>query len=148
MGPAERALELAERGKLDEALVVYRRCIEACNATFATFANGRSNNRAIDDRNAAVDKIGHLALTFLTKGEFKKGFDAANDALPLMPSSPMLDIRRAHALMFLGRVDEARSLYLRYRGRKNVQGDKSWENVVLEDFAELRKAGITRPSVD
>ena len=50
---------LEQRGKLDEALVVYRRCIEACNATFATFANGRANNRAIDDRNAAVDKIGH-----------------------------------------------------------------------------------------
>jgi hypothetical protein len=50
--------------------------------------------------------------------------------------------------MFLGRVDEARALYLRYRGEKNVQDGKPWETVVLEDFAELRKAGHTRPLMD
>ena len=50
--------------------------------------------------------------------------------------------------MFLGRLDEARALYLRYRGAQKVQGDKSWEAVVLEDFAELRKAGLVHPLMD
>jgi hypothetical protein len=45
-------------------------------------------------------------------------------------------------------VDEARALYLRYRGEKNVQDGKPWETVVLEDFAELRKAGLTDPLMD
>ena len=31
---------------------------------------------------------------------------------------------------------------------KNVQGGKSWETVILEDFAELRKAGLTHPLMD
>jgi len=35
-----------------------------------------------------------------------------------------------------------------YRGEKNVQGDKSWETVVLEDFTELRQAGLTHPLID
>jgi hypothetical protein len=52
---------------------------------------------------------------------------------------------RAHAFMFLSRVDEAQALYLEYRSAKKVQGEKSWETVVLEDFAELRKAGLTHP---
>jgi hypothetical protein len=47
--------------------------------------------------------------------------------------------------MFLGRVDEARALYLKYRGQQQVQGDKSWEAVVLEDFAKIQKAGLTHP---
>jgi hypothetical protein len=47
--------------------------------------------------------------------------------------------------MFLDRVDEARTAYLRYRGETNVQDDKTWETVVLEDFADLRKAGLTHP---
>ena len=55
---------------------------------------------------------------------------------------------RAHALMFLDRVDEARSLYLQYRAEKDVQGKKPWETVILGDFAELRKAGLTHPLMD
>jgi hypothetical protein len=50
--------------------------------------------------------------------------------------------------MFLNRTDEARALYLKYRGAKNVEGDKSWETVILEDFAELRKAGLSHPLMD
>jgi hypothetical protein len=47
--------------------------------------------------------------------------------------------------MFLNRVDEARALYLKYRGQQNVDDDKSWEAVILENFAELQKAGLTHP---
>ena len=47
--------------------------------------------------------------------------------------------------MFLDRVDEARMLYLQYRGEKSVESGRAWETVVLEDFAELRKAGLTHP---
>ena len=50
--------------------------------------------------------------------------------------------------MFLDRVVEARALYLQYRGTKKVQDEKSWETVILEDFAELRKAGLTHPLMD
>jgi hypothetical protein len=52
---------------------------------------------------------------------------------------------RAHALMFLDLVDEARALYLKYRGQQNVFGNKSWETGILEGFAELQKAGLTHP---
>lgn len=49
------------------------------------------------------------------------------------------------SLMFLGRTDEARLLYLKYRAEKNVQDNQSWVRVILDDFAELRKAGLTDP---
>jgi hypothetical protein len=45
--------------------------------------------------------------------------------------------------MFLDRLDEARALYLKYRGQQKVSGEKSWEAVILEDFAEFQKAGLT-----
>jgi hypothetical protein len=50
--------------------------------------------------------------------------------------------------MLVGRVDEARTIYLRYRGARNVSGERSWETSVLEDFAEMRKAGIAHPLMD
>ena len=55
---------------------------------------------------------------------------------------------RAHALMLLGQADEARAIYLQYRGKTNVVGEKSWETAVLDDFAELRKAGLNHPLMD
>jgi hypothetical protein len=50
--------------------------------------------------------------------------------------------------MFLGRHDDARALYLKYRAEKNVQGDKSWETIILEDFVDLRKNGFQNPLMD
>jgi hypothetical protein len=50
--------------------------------------------------------------------------------------------------MFLDRANEARSLYLQYRGETNVQSGKSWGTVIGEDFAELRKAGLTHSLMD
>jgi hypothetical protein len=50
--------------------------------------------------------------------------------------------------MFLERVDEARALYNRYRGVQIARVDKSWEAVILEDFAELRNSGLTHPLMD
>ena len=56
---------------------------------------------------------------------------------------------RAHALMFLGRLNEARTLYLQYRGQTFAQqSGSSWETVILDDFAQLRKAGLTSPLMD
>jgi hypothetical protein len=37
---------------------------------------------------------------------------------------------------------------LKYRGRKDVCEGKSWETVVQEDFAELRKARLSDPLMD
>ena len=68
--------------------------------------------------------------------------------IALAPDQIWLYTNRAHALMFLGRVDEAREVYLQYRGTKDVQGEKSWETVILDDFAALRKAELTNPLMD
>jgi hypothetical protein len=44
--------------------------------------------------------------------------------------------------------NEARALYIQYRGTKNVHDEKSWETTILDDFADLRKAGLTNPLMD
>jgi len=44
--------------------------------------------------------------------------------------------------MFLGRTDEARMIYLQYRGATNVHNGKEWEALVLEEFAQLHEAGL------
>jgi hypothetical protein len=53
---------------------------------------------------------------------------------------------RAHALMFLGRAEEARALYLKFRGAR--AGDESWDAMILRHFARLRQSGLTKPLMD
>jgi len=48
--------------------------------------------------------------------------------------------------MFLGRTGEARALYLDNRGKPtSLDGGKVWNAAITDDFAEMRKAGITHP---
>jgi hypothetical protein len=48
--------------------------------------------------------------------------------------------------MFMERGDEAKALYLAHKGRPMSEADnRLWELVIVDDFAELRKADLTHP---
>jgi tetratricopeptide (TPR) repeat protein len=100
------------------------------------------------DLQSWAEKVGGLAYRFVLAGDFARGLECADQAISMAPEKIWLYANRAHALMFLERVEEARVLYLQYRGARNVYDNKTWEDIVLEDFAELRKSGLTRPLMD
>jgi hypothetical protein len=95
---------------------------------------------------ATVEILGTLAwYAFLAK-DFTKALTVADRAHELLPDSLSIEINRAHALMFMGRLDEAKALYLAHKGeRVSDQDNKLWERVVGEDYAELRKADVMHP---
>lgn len=74
---------------------------------------------------------------------FQESLDASDRSLTLIPSDLVPTTNRAHALMFLGRTEEARAIYRAHVGEP-LQG-KKWENVIVEDFAKLRAAKLTNP---
>jgi hypothetical protein len=78
--------------------------------------------------------------------EFTKTLTVSDRAHALFPDDLAIETNRAHALMFIGRGEESRALYLAYKGKAvsgHGQHGKLWERVIVEDFAELRKAGLT-----
>jgi hypothetical protein len=91
--------------------------------------------------------MGGLAYNLLLAKKFEKSLEASDRAIAAEPGRVRLYTNRAHALMFLGRVDEARTLYLAHRGEKTID-NKIWEDDIREDFAALRKAGLTNPLMD
>jgi tetratricopeptide (TPR) repeat protein len=133
---------LVAQGKLDEALKAYRDGLPIWERLAAA---DRSNTEWQRDLQISIDNIGAIAYKFVLTRNFATALEAADQAISLAPKKIWLYTNRAYALMFLDRVDEARALYLKYRGQQNVQDDKSWETVILEDFAELQKAGLTHP---
>ena len=73
-----------------------------------------------------------------------KALAAAERAHALLPDNLWIETNRAHALMFLGREQDAHVIYLDYKG-KRLSDDASWESVIANDFAEFRKAGLRHP---
>jgi hypothetical protein len=91
---------------------------------------------------ALVDEAWHA----LFAREFMKALTAANRAHALLPDDLSIETNRAHALMFLKRGKESKALYLAHKGKPMSEEDaRLWEHVIAEDFAEFRKAGLTRP---
>jgi tetratricopeptide (TPR) repeat protein len=132
---------LADQGKLDEALAVYRRCLDICTAKIAS---GQVNIRAIEDRTVVIEKIYGLAGDFLMSRDFAKALEAVDSALSATPHAPWLNVYRAHGLMFLDRVEEAKQLYLVLRSEK-VDAERYGASLILQDFAAMRKAHLTHP---
>jgi hypothetical protein len=77
----------------------------------------------------ARDFAGALATT-------ERGLKANPNDLPLQTN-------RAHALLFLGRANEAKAIYRKYLGKQI--GSQTWEEVILDDFDKLEKDGVTSP---
>jgi len=137
---------LERRGKLDEALKLYRQGLAIRERLAAV---DRSDRNSQNDLQSGISRIGGIAYEFIQARNFATALEVADQAISLAPEKIWVYANRAYALMFLGRVDEARALYLQYRGRNIADGsDKRWEADVLEDFAEFRKAGLTHPLMD
>jgi tetratricopeptide (TPR) repeat protein len=134
-----------QQGDLVSALAVYRESLDIC---IKLAAQNPSNKQWQDDLNYVIAKVGGMAFDLLLAHDFADALQAADQAISLAPDQIWLYTNRAHALMFLGRTDEARALYLKYRSATNVQEGKPWPTLILEDFAALRKAGLTNPLMD
>ena len=136
---------LVRQGKLDEALRAYRDGLAVAERLAAA---DRSNTQWQSDLQIRIGHIGRIAKKFILAGNFVTALQAADQAISLSPEQTWLYANRAHALMLLNRLDEAGALYLQYRDAKKVIDEQPWVAAILEDFAELRKAGLAHPLMD
>jgi tetratricopeptide (TPR) repeat protein len=136
---------LVAQGKLDEALNSYRDGLAITERLAAADPTDAERWRNFQ---FSIGRIGDLTISLVLARDFAKALEAADLIHFASPGTVLLNMYRARSLMFLGRVEEARTLYARYQREKNVQNWKSWVTLVLEDFAALRKAGLAHPLMD
>ncbi|MGO8954371.1 MAG: tetratricopeptide repeat protein [Rhodomicrobium sp.] len=96
---------------------------------------------------AAASELSNLSWYRLFARYFKGALEASDRAIAIEPERILHATNKAHALMFLGRAEEARALYLRYKGQATDKGGKLWEAAILEDFQEFEKRGLTHPQM-
>lgn len=88
--------------------------------------------------------LGSLAWTALLAKKYEDALSAAERGLSLAPQELWIETNRAHALLLLGRVQEARDIYVGKRGTR-VWGKVLWEDAVRDDFNTLERVPIETP---
>src|SRR5262249_41576714 len=87
-----------------------------------------------------------VAWRALFARDFTKALTASDRAHALLPDDLGIETNRAYALMFLGHGEDSKALYLAYKGKPISEPDaRLLEGLIVEDFAEFRKAGLTHP---
>jgi uncharacterized protein len=90
--------------------------------------------------------LGSVAWYALFAREFTEALTAAKRAHALLPGNLEIETNRAHALMFVGREEEAKALYLAHKGEPVPEDENTlWEQIIAGDFADFRKFGLTHP---
>jgi len=155
-GDAKTALEqlpiheAETAGRYDEALR-----LEEAFAAKLEAEETKSNGKPGEQTAGELQQVTWYALF---AKDYMKALAVADRAHALFPDNTGIESKRAHALMFLGHDEEAKALYLAHK-KEPVSGfisgeihamvetaiDRGWEQVIAEDFAELRKAGLTHP---
>jgi len=130
--------EAAEAGRYAEALQLQE--------ALATKVETAETKREGKPGEETAQELKDVAWYALFAREFTKAFTVADRAHALLPDDLTIETNRAHALMFLERGEESRALYVAYKGKVvSEQDGKLWERVIVEDFAEFRKADLTHP---
>ena len=128
--------EAATAGRYDEAL----RLEEA----FAAKIEADETKREGKPGDETAGELRSVAWYALLAKDFTKALTVADRAHALLPDNLSIEINRAHALMFMGHDEDAKALYLAHKGEPVSEANNElWEQVIAEDFANFRKAGLT-----
>ena len=120
-----------DAGHYDEAFK-----IEGANAAATEAFEIKTFGKAGD---LTVESLGKLSWYALFARHYADALNAAERSLKIKPNLAE-EANHAHALMMLGRTKESDSIYFGHKGEL-LQG-KTWQQVIVDDFDKLRKAGI------
>lgn len=85
--------------------------------------------------------LGGQSYNKILTGEYLSALESANSALTLSPNEIWIKTNQAHALLFLGHVDEAQKIY-RDNWNAKINDKQTFGEAVLDDFEAFRKARL------
>jgi len=141
---ASRAAKAGKAGQWDEAVKAQKACVELII---------KESKNDEEKRRDLPGPYVSLAWYQLHTKDFAGALTSSEEGLKLKPGYLPLETNRAHALLLLGKTDEAEKIYRKYMGREigvESEGQKNdplntWDKTILEDFDTLEKDGISHP---
>src|SRR5262245_16748045 len=90
-----------------------------------------------------------LAWYYLFDRNPREAIAASLKALELSPrNAAMIKVTLAHSYLFDNQFDKAKAVYLENKNAKLRDDERSFGQAVLDDFKELKEAGVTTPDVE
>ena len=130
-----RAAEQFQAGRYADALAVSEQWAQA--AEKAESAKGKPGF-------LTASALGNVAWNALFAKQPERALAAADRAILLSPGTLWMETNRAHALLFLGRTEEAIAACIEHKG-ETISNQGKWEEVILKDFAEFQSRGLDHP---
>ena len=91
---------------------------------------------AARNNSQAMTNLSYLSL-FVK--DFAGALSASEEAISLLPTNLAPITNKAHALMFLGRAEEARELYLTHKGQRVAEGIGLWKTKSSRTSTSLKR---------
>ncbi|MDR4516077.1 MAG: hypothetical protein MRK00_01580 [Nitrosomonas sp.] len=91
----------------------------------------------------------YVSLSFyqLFAGDFQGALTSSQKGLELDSNYLPLYTNYAHALLFLGYENEATAVYREHKGKIIKNTGKTWNEIIINDFNRLERAGISHPEM-
>ena len=138
------------------ALLAMTAALSICFAAGSRAEEAAGNDAAVEDTNKAGkldpktwDDYLELAWNQLLNRKPREAIAASLKALKLSPANAaMIRTNLAHGYLFDNQFDKAKAIYLENRDAMLRNDQRTFNEVVLDDFSELEKAGITHPDME
>jgi len=158
-----RGNENYEKGDFPAAMADYTRAMEldpkyanAYRQRADLSAKQKQYESAVRDMQKAIALAPKKGDYYLDLGWYqlfnrnpREAIAASLTALKLSPAkAAMIKTNLAHGYLFDNQFDKAKAIYLENTDTKLRDDERTFGQVVLDDFAELEKAGITHPDME
>jgi len=120
--------------------------LAAENERLAAAQDYDSNEQSEDSKEAVAFARLELSWALMLNKRLPDAIAQINETLKLDPTSPEIEVKRAHALLLRENFDEAKQLYLKHKD-KTWDFGKKFADVIRDDFAEMREFGIDTPDI-
>jgi tetratricopeptide (TPR) repeat protein len=96
-----------------------------------------------------LDPYGQVAWYSLLESNPQQAVNYAQAALGIDSSQAWIDVKLAHAYLFLGRYDDAKTIYLKVKDQPDSPtGKRTFADDIHDDFITFRKLGIAPADLD
>lgn len=139
---------LTKLGQTDEAIASYRAASDR-QLQLATDIEKIESGESRSERGGTANALGNLAWHALLARRYEQALISADRALSLKPDRDWIILNRAHALLFMERIEEAKAQYSVVQGKKMLTASRVPQKAGIEsDFDDLKKAGLHHPAMD
>ena len=108
---------------------------------------GKELNIKFNDPNELLSNYLNISWYQLENQKFNDSILSSQEGLKIDPEYISLYTNQAHGYLFSNQFEKAKSIYKKYKGKTLEDGNELWNDIIIDDFQNLREVGIFHPKM-